>query len=141
MNKEQLVRISNSQLIDQGNLDAADNFFSGNYIAHAEDKIYKGHEFIKRFTKQIRTALPDISVRKVEFFVNAENILAWQRTLSGTHKKDMMGIPASEKKIIWNEMVISRFEGDKIAEEWVVSELAGQLLLKQPAIKQKTPNR
>jgi len=47
----------------------------------------------------------------------------------------MMGIPASEKKIKWKEMVVSRFEGDKIAEEWVVSELAGQLLLKQPKKK------
>jgi hypothetical protein len=28
-------------------------------------------------------------------------------------------------------MVVSRFEGDKIAEEWIVSELMGQLLLKQ----------
>ena len=47
----------------------------------------------------------------------------------------MMGIPPSKKKIKWNEMVVSRFEGDKIAEEWVVSELAGQLLLKQPIKK------
>jgi len=135
MNKEELIKTSNSQLIDQGNLNAVDIFFSPNYIAHAEDKIYKGHDFIMRFAKQIRTALPDISVMKVEFFVNAGNTLAWQRTLSGTHKEDMMGIPASGKKIIWNEMVISRFESDKIAEEWVVSELAGQLLLKQPKIK------
>jgi predicted ester cyclase len=44
----------------------------------------------------------------------------------------MMGIPPSDKKIKWIEMVVTRFEGDRIAEEWVVSELAGQLLLKQP---------
>ena len=72
---------------------------------------------------------------KVEFLINAGNTIAWQRTLHGTHKANMMGIPSSEKKIIWNEMVVSRFEGDKIAEEWVVSELAGQLLLKLPKIK------
>ncbi len=41
----------------------------------------------------------------------------------------------NEKKLKWNEMVVSRFEGDKIAEEWVVSELAGQLLLKLPKTK------
>ena len=29
-------------------------------------------------------------------------------------------------------MVVTRFNGEKIAEEWTVSELAGQLLSKSP---------
>jgi hypothetical protein len=32
-------------------------------------------------------------------------------------------------------MLLSRFEADKIPEEWVFSELAGDLLLKQPLKK------
>jgi predicted ester cyclase len=135
MNKEEQIKNSNYQLIERGNLDAVEKFFTANYVAHAGDKDYQGHDFIKHFDKQIRTALPDISVLKVEFLINAGNTIAWQRTLHGTHKANMMGIPPSEKKIIWNEMVVSRFEGDKIAEEWVVSELVGQLLLKLPKIK------
>jgi len=141
MNKEELIKNANDQLIGQGNLDVVEKFFTSDYIAHAEDKDYKGHEFIRRFARQIRSAVPDLSVSKVEFFVKAGNTIAWQRTLHGTHKANMMGIPPSEKKIEWNEMVISRFEDDKIAEEWVVSELAGQLLLKQPTTKYKMPNR
>ncbi|RPJ76623.1 MAG: hypothetical protein EHM20_07215 [Alphaproteobacteria bacterium] len=135
MNKEEQIKKSNYQLIEKGDLHAVEKFFTPNYVAHAGDKDYKGHDFIKRFDKQIRTALPDISLMKVEILVNAGNTIAWQRTLNGTHKANMMGIPPSEKKIIWNEMVVSRFEDDKIAEEWVVSELAGQLLLKQPKLK------
>jgi predicted ester cyclase len=135
MNKEEQIKNSNYQLIEKGDLHAVEKFFTPNYVAHAGDKDYKGHDFIKRFDKQIRTALPDISLMKVEILVNAGNTIAWQRTLNGTHKANLMGIPPSEKKIIWNEMVVSRFEDDKIAEEWVVSELAGQLLLKQPKLK------
>lgn len=132
MNKEEQINNSNYQLIDQGKFDVVDKFFTSDYVAHAEGKEYKGHEFIKRFTKQIRTALPDISIMKVEFLANAGNTIAWLRTLNGTHKANLMSIPPSENKIIWNEMVVSRFEGDKIAEEWVVSELAGKLLSKRP---------
>ncbi len=135
MNKEEQIRNANVQLIEQGNLDVIEKIFTSDYVAHAEDKDYKGHDFVKRFAKQIRTALPDISLVKVDFFVNAGNTIAWQRTLHGTHKANLLGIPPSEKKINWNEMVVSRFEGDKIAEEWVVSELAGKLLLKLPKIK------
>jgi len=121
----------NDQLIGQGNLDAVEKFFTEDYISYAEDKVYKGHKFIKRYARQVRTAIPDLSVLKAEFLVHEGNKIAWQRTLHGTHKADMMGIPPSNKKIKWNEMVVSRFEGDKIAEEWVVSELAGKLMLSQ----------
>jgi predicted ester cyclase len=42
----------------------------------------------------------------------------------------MMGIPPSGKKVKWIEMVVTRFKDKKIAEKWVVSELAGELALK-----------
>ncbi|MFT7489878.1 MAG: putative ester cyclase [Candidatus Promineifilaceae bacterium] len=42
----------------------------------------------------------------------------------------MQGIPASGKKVTWRDMVVTRFSDDKIGEEWVVSELMGELLLK-----------
>ena len=135
MKKEEQIKNSNDQIIDKGNLDAVEKFFTSDYVAHAEDKDYKGHDFVKRFAKQIRSSIPDISVLDVKFLVDSGNSIAWQRTLTGTHKADMMGIPASNKKIVWNEMVVSRFEGHKITEEWVVSELAGQLLSKQPKLK------
>ena len=57
--------------------------------------------------------------------------VAWQRTLSGTHKADMQGIPASGKRIKWCDMHVTRFAGGMIAEEWVVSDLAAQLFAKQ----------
>jgi predicted ester cyclase len=43
----------------------------------------------------------------------------------------MQGIPASMNKLKWNEIVVTRFEGEKIAEDWVVSDLAFQLMIKQ----------
>jgi predicted ester cyclase len=140
MNKEEQIKKSNDLLIDQGNLDAVEKFFTADYVAHAEDKDYYGHDFIKRFARQIRSAIPDISLLKVEFLVSTDNTITWQRTLHGTHKADMMGIPPSGKKVAWNEMVVSRFDGSKIAEEWVVSELAGQLLLKQPRTRLNMPS-
>lgn len=47
----------------------------------------------------------------------------------------MMGIPASNQRVKWQEMIVSRFENDKIVEEWVVSDLAGQLMIRLPRKK------
>ncbi len=135
MNKKEHIKYAVEQLIGQGDIDIVDTVFAPDYIAHAENKEHKGQAFLKRFSKILQTSIPDISVLKIEILVEEKNTISWQRTLQGTHKKNMLGIPASQKTIKWNEMVVSRFEGDKIAEEWVVSELMGQLLLNQAKTK------
>lgn len=86
-----------SQKIKTGNYE----LFSTDYIVHAGSKEYKGHEFIKRFINQLRSAIPDIRVVKVEFLAESSDTITWQRTLSGTHKANMMGIKPSNQKMIW----------------------------------------
>jgi predicted ester cyclase len=132
MNQEERIKFANEKLLGQGNIDVVDEIFAHNYIVHARGKEYKGHEFIKRFARQLRSAIPDIRVLKVEFLNQAGQTIAWQRTLSGTHKANMMGISPTGLIVEWRDMVITRFEDEKIAEEWAVSELAGQLLLQHP---------
>jgi len=126
---EQIKNIAD-QLIGQGNLNIVDSAFSAEYVAHAGEKTHNGHKFIKQFTKQLRTAIPDIKIEKIVILSHSDNVLTWQRTLSGTHKSDLKGIPASNKKVKWYEIVVSRFDKDKIIEEWVSSDLAFQLMLK-----------
>ena len=129
---EERIKTANDALLEKGNLSMVDELFITGYVAHSGGKNYRGHEFIRRFIKQLRTAVPDIRIVNVEFYLRTEDTIAWQRTLSGTHKADMMGAPPTQQKLEWREMVVSRFDGKKIAEEWVVSELAGEMLSKPP---------
>lgn len=130
MDKLNHIICTAEQLFDKGNLEIVDSVFSESYIAHMGDKSYKGHKFIKQFVKQIRIAIPNIKIVKIELLSETENTISWQRTLSGTHKESLKGIPPSNKKVKWHEMVVSRFDNGKILEEWIVSDLAFQLLLK-----------
>jgi len=124
-----ILRFVCDDLVSKGNLGVIAEIYSDNYTAHAGDKNYKGHAFLKRYTEQLRTAIPDIHVLNVEFLAHDDHTVIWQRTLQGTHTADLMGIPPSQKKVAWTEMVVTLIEGEKIVEEWVVSELAGELLL------------
>ena len=130
MDKIDKIKYIADQLIYHSNLDIIDSAFSAVYIAHAGEKTYSGHKFIFQFAKQLKTAIPDIKIVKIEILSQADNILTWQRTLSGTHKSKLKGIPASDKKVKWYEIVVSRFEENKIVEEWISSDLALQLMLK-----------
>ncbi len=131
MDKTDLIKHVTGQLIGEGNLSIIDSAFSADYTAHSGDRTHRGQKFIRQFTKQLRTTIPDVKIVKTEILMQSENILTWQRTLKGTHKAGLMGIPASDEKVKWYEIVVSRFDHDKITEEWVASDLAFQLMLKQ----------
>ena len=130
-NKRATIENILEQLFSEHNLDIIEGAFSPNYVAYAANKEYKGHNFLKKFTKQLCKSIPNIRVINVEFLLEDSKRITWQRTLTGIHKENMQGIPASNKKITWNELVVSQFLDGKISKEWVVSELMGQLLLKQ----------
>ncbi|WP_215144054.1 ester cyclase [Exiguobacterium qingdaonense] len=132
MNREEQIRFAAHQVMELGNMEVVPEVFATEYVAHAGKRTYHGHAFIRRFSKQMKTAIPDVEVKKIEVLVQTEDTITWQRTLSGTHQRNMMGIPASGKQVEWVDMVVSRFQNGLIVEEWVVSELMGELLVKQP---------
>jgi len=127
---EERVRFANAEIIGKGNLAAVEEVFATDYVVHTGGKDYKSPEFVRRFVGQLRSAIPDIRVVDVEFLIQVADTIVWQRTLSGTHQGNMMGIPPTGQKVEWKDMLVTRFKGEKIAEEWAVSELAGQLFSK-----------
>ncbi|MDY6854725.1 MAG: ester cyclase [Thermodesulfobacteriota bacterium] len=106
---ETIIISANDELITKGNFDVIDKFFVSEYIVHAGRKNYTGHEFIKKWARQLRLAIPDIQVAKIDILIRTENTIAWQRTLKGTHKDKIMGISPTDQKIEWREMAVSRF--------------------------------
>jgi len=131
MNRNEKIEHIAKQLFEHGNDEIIDSAFVEGYIAHYGDKKHTGQKFVKQYIEKLRLAIPDIKILKIEFLAKTEKILTWQRTFSGTHKAEMQGIPASMKKLKWHEIVVTRIEGEKIAEDWLVSDLAFQLMIKQ----------
>lgn len=131
MEKTEFITSLAKQLIEEGNTGVIDSYFSIDYIAHASQKQYQGHVFLKRWTKQMHLSIQNIKVVNIVFLVQDKHCITWQRTLTGKHKNDLKGIPGTNKRVTWTEMVVSKFKNNKIIEERVVSELAGELMLKQ----------
>lgn len=130
MNKEQIIKTTVRELMEHGNLNIISKSFSEKYVAHAGNKKYSGHPFIKQWMKQIHSAIENIKIKKIEFFCQDDKTVTWQRTLTGKHTNNLLGIPPTQKTVTLVEMVVSRFEDEKIIEEWIVSELAGKLFSK-----------
>ena len=130
MEKLTIVNEALNQLFEIGDMSLVNAFFDENYVAHAGEKTYNGHKFILGFVKQVRTAIPDIKLQKCKLLSENNDVLTVQKTFSGTHLSPLKGIPASGKKVKWYEISVVKFNNEKIIEEWVVSDLAAQLMLK-----------
>lgn len=130
MNYSEFLKEVTTQLLVKGNLDIIESHFSNDYLAHSQGKTYQGQEFVKQFTKSLRKSISGMKLLSIEIIHESEGYVTWQRTFTGTHQASMKGIPPSLKKVKWSEMVVSRIENEKITEEWVLSDLPFQLMIK-----------
>lgn len=122
------IEAANAALLTDGNVEAVGEFFAPDYVAHLTDEDLRGgRDAIPRVVELYRRAFTDLQV-DVEILVEADDRVAWQRTLRATHTGDFEGFPATGRPIVWRDMVTSRFSGGLVAEDWVISDLAERLL-------------
>lgn len=80
-------------------------------MAGADFKVWKDF-----FTAMMK-AFPDAKAT-VEDLVAVGDKIAYRITVTGTHKGEFAGIPATGKKIKIRSIGIARFTGGKVIEEW-----------------------
>ena len=127
--KAATILAANAALIVRGKLEEVGDFFTVDYVANVSGQDFTGvHDVVKRVVQTYHRAFSDIEVQ-IDILVQAKNRIAWQRTLRATQTGAFKGFPASNRTIIWRDMITSEFRGGLIAEEWVVTDLAEKLLL------------
>jgi predicted ester cyclase len=120
------IREANDVLLNRGEVDKVFDFFAPTYVGHATAGDMSDPSAIAGFVTALRSAFPDLRV-EVEVLVTQGDRVTWLRTHHGTQQGDFMGIPASGRSITWQEMVVTRYEGDLIAEEWGVSDMVERM--------------
>ena len=117
------------EAINSGNLEKFKELMAPNVLDHdpAPDQ-GPGPEGFISFFETFRAAFPDLKV-EVEQMVADEDNVSIAYTVTGTHKGDFMGVPATNKAISARGVQIARFENGKIVERWGSSDELG--ILKQ----------
>jgi predicted ester cyclase len=128
-----------SALFREGQVEAISKYFATDYVVHITDQDLRGGPALVRSVVELyRGAFPDLSV-EVQFFLESSDTVGWQRTMRATHTGTFKGFPGTGQPIVWREMVVSRFSGSLIVEEWVVTELAERLLLARKSLSKTSP--
>lgn len=108
------------EIIEGGNLDLIDELATDDMVDHEEALPGQppGKEGARFFVTAIRAAFPDIKVKSMEPWLTDGNLEACHVILTGTHRGDMAGVPASGKSVEFGGTDIIRVQDGKVAEHW-----------------------
>lgn len=135
-NKSVVLR-SEAELWSKGNLAAADELYSPDFVCHfVIGPEWRGVQGIKDVVAQHRRSFPDWN-EKVEDIVAEGNKVVIRFTSTGTQQGEFAGIAPTGKKVTIQEVAIFRLADGKIVEQWGMPDLHG--LLEQ--LKADTTNK
>ena len=111
-----------ADVVNQGNFDLIDEIAAENFVDHEEFPGFgNDREGAKQFFAMIRTAFPDLNMAIEDMVAEGDRVVV-RVTMSGTHQGEFMGIPATGKRISVPTIDIMRFDGEKVAEHWGVTD-------------------
>jgi steroid delta-isomerase-like uncharacterized protein len=122
-NKSVIRRVFN-ELINAGNLTAADELLAADYVNHDLPAPAPGAAGFKQIIQMFRTAFPDIVITLDQVIAEGDRV-ATQGVFTGTHQGEFMGVPATGKRVAVKYIDIWRLEDGKGRENWVRLDIAG----------------
>jgi steroid delta-isomerase-like uncharacterized protein len=103
------------EAINTGNLALLDEFVAPDYTEHSEG--FQGVEPFKQQITAFRAAFPDLRVTVEDLLIDGDRF-ASRTTVTGTHAGDLMGMPASGRRISVEAVDIGRIENGQAKERW-----------------------
>jgi steroid delta-isomerase-like uncharacterized protein len=104
------------EAINTGNLALLEKFVAPDYVEHSEG--FQGVEPFKQQVAAFRAAFPDLHVSIDELLVADQDRFASRTTVTGTHTGDLMGMPATGKRISVEAVDIGRIKEGRAKERW-----------------------
>lgn len=114
---KQVGRRAFEEMWNQGNLSLIDEIYAPDGVMHDIAGDFVGRDAYRQFVTLYRTAYPDIHFT-VDDQIAEGNLAVARWSSTGTHKGELMGIPPTGKRTVSGGIVLSRFEGKQIVEEW-----------------------
>jgi len=120
---QEIVKIYIEEVWNKGNLDRLDEIIDDSYVNNnpGTPNPKLGAEGLKPIIKTMREAFPDLKFEINDLVIGKNRIVIFS-TMSGTHKGDLFGIPATGNKVSIKQMQIEKIKDGKIVEHWRVTD-------------------
>lgn len=123
-----VVKRFNKEIIEQGNYDSFKELVSDQVVNHsAAPGTSHGPDGMVHFLRDVlQKGFPDLKVQILQQ-VGEGDLVTTRKAISGTHKQEILGIPASNKEVQINVIDIIRLKDGKYVEHWAVSNFSDVL--------------
>jgi steroid delta-isomerase-like uncharacterized protein len=107
------------ELINAGDIDGFGELVADDFVEHEESPgLAPTKEGVLQFFRMYRTAFPDLRMDAEEVLVSGDKTVTRARA-TGTHEGELMGMPATGKRVDVQLIDIMRFNGaGLICEHW-----------------------
>src|SRR3954451_20792522 len=124
------IRDLHRRIFDEGfsqhNLDNVNDLIDPNYTNHDMPGPVPGREGFKQVMAMFFAAFPDMQVNMEQAVVEGDTI-ASRGYITGTHRGEFQGIPATGKRLNVKYMDFWRFANGKATDNWVQPDMLGLL--------------
>jgi len=104
------------EIWNKGNLSVVDEIFDDNYIYHLLPQ-RRGPEWYKEMYHDFAGAFSDFHCKIEDMIAEGDRVMV-RTTITGTHKREFLGIAPTDKPISVTEIAVVRVKDGKIVEEW-----------------------
>jgi predicted ester cyclase len=116
---EAMTRAYLEDVFNRHNLPGLDKYMSADMISHwLGDRTLNGMQAWKEGMEGFFTAFPDAAYTLNDVFFAGDKGV-WRGTWRATQRGDWEGIAPTGRKATWTVIIIGRFAGGKLAEDWV----------------------
>lgn len=121
---KKLIRMFIEEAVNKGNLAAADEYFTPDYVSHipGAPPLPPGPGAFKQVMAAWRKAFPDWHMTIEELLADGDKVCN-RFTTTGTHKAKLWGIAATNKSMVVKGIEIHRIAGGKVAESWICDDV------------------
>lgn len=121
-----LTRLFIEEAFNKGNLSIIDEIVHPDYRYRSPGSEMNGIAELKSFISDFRKGFPDLNLKIDEQIIDRDKACTCF-TLTGTHMEAFMGVPATKQQVEVHGIVVSRFQDNKIVEDWEVLDQLGLL--------------
>ena len=107
-------------------LDHIEEVYAPNVVWHQADQDIVGLEAAKQLAAMFLSAFPDLHATVEDVLAEGDKVVT-RVMVRGTHRGELMGMAPTQRQIELKGITIHRIEGDKIVEEWELSDTQGVL--------------
>ena len=103
--------------MNAGDVDGYLELYADNVTVHGYPPGVEGKAGVSEFYRAFAKALPDLNLTADAAIADGD-MVAVRYSLRGTHSDELMGVPASGKKVEVDGQSFFRFENGQVAERW-----------------------